>query len=65
MEKGILQTAREDVIDVLETRFEEVPPSMADAIQGMEDPSLLKSLLRQAATLGSLEEFEQALPKAA
>jgi hypothetical protein len=65
MKKGILQTAREDVIDVLETRFEEVPPSMAEVIQGMEDPSLLKSLLRQAATLGSLEEFEQALPKAA
>jgi hypothetical protein len=61
MEQGLLKATREAVVDVLEERFGGTPPTVVEAIQGMEDPSLLKSLLRRAATLGSLEEFEQAL----
>jgi hypothetical protein len=61
MEQGILQTAREDVIDNLEGRFEQVPPALVEAIQGMDDPVLLKTLHRRAITVDSLAEFEQVL----
>jgi len=61
MKKGILKTAREAVVDALEVRFGGAPPSVVEVINGMEGPSLLKSLLRSAIALNSLEEFEQAL----
>ena len=61
MRRGVLQTAREDVITILEARFEEVPSPLMETIHRLEDPTLLKTLLRRAATLGSVEEFAQAV----
>ena len=58
LDEGILQKGREDVIDVLTIRFSDVPPSLVEAINQIEDPSLLKTLLRQAITIGSLAEFQ-------
>ena len=58
LSEGILQKGREDVIDVLTIRFSDVPPSLVEAINQIEDPSLLKTLLRQAITIGSLAEFQ-------
>jgi vacuolar-type H+-ATPase subunit F/Vma7 len=55
--QGRLETAREAVIEVLETRFEVVPQSMVEVINELNDLSVLKSLLRQAATIASLSEF--------
>ena len=59
--KGILQNAREDVLDILETRFMEVPQSIAEVINKIEDPSILKTLHKRAILIGSPEEFEQVL----
>lgn len=58
LDEGILQKGREDVIDVLTIRFSDVPPSLVEAINQIEDPSLLKPLLRQAITTSSIIEFQ-------
>ena len=58
IEKGMLQKGRETVIDALEIRFENVPSDLVDAINQIEDPSLLKNLHRQAITIGSISEFQ-------
>ncbi|MEW6496664.1 MAG: transposase [Cyanobacteriota bacterium] len=59
IETGILQKGREAVLEVLRIRFEEVPSSLEEAINQIEDDSVLKTLLRQAITIGSVEEFQQ------
>lgn len=58
LDEGILQKGREDVIDVLTIRFSDVPPSLVEAINQIEDPSLLKTLLRQAIITSSIAEFQ-------
>ena len=55
--EGIIQKGREDVIEVLEVKFGEIPTEVIQKINQIEDPSLLKSLLRQAIALGSVEQF--------
>ena len=59
MEAGILQTRRGDVIEVLEMRFQEVPPELNEALNNINDVSLLKQLHRQAITVSSISEFQQ------
>jgi len=58
---GIRKAIRGAVIDVLEVRFQDVPESIIEAVNGIYDPSVLKALLREAATAASLAEWEQAL----
>ncbi|MEW6494254.1 MAG: hypothetical protein AB1589_17340 [Cyanobacteriota bacterium] len=64
MQEGILQTARENVLEVLEVRFEVVPSEVIEAVNRIEDTSLLKQLLRQAIAIPSIEEFQQLLQQA-
>ncbi|MBD1945708.1 transposase, partial [Coleofasciculus sp. FACHB-712] len=59
--KGILQTSRENIIEVLETRFETVPSLIVESVTSIEDPALLKQLHRRAITIRSVEEFQQAI----
>lgn len=59
--KGMILKGREDIIDVLQIRFQEVPSKLARAINKIEDEEQLKTLHRQAVTIGSLAEFEQAI----
>ncbi|MBD1890063.1 transposase [Coleofasciculus sp. FACHB-SPT9] len=59
--KGILQNSRENIIEVLETRFETVPSSIVESVTSIEDPALLKQLHRRAITISSVEEFQQAI----
>ncbi len=61
VEQGILQNARENVIETLSTRFEEVPTQVAEAINQIEDVAFLKSLLRRAILVNSIAEFEEDL----
>ena len=61
LEQGLLRKSREDVIDILEARFEVVPRSAMEIINQMEDLSALKMLLKKAATAKTLEEFSEAL----
>ena len=57
--QGRLESARENVIEVLETRFEVVPQSMVEVINELNDLCVLKSLLRQGITIASLSEFQE------
>jgi hypothetical protein len=61
VERGILQKAREDVVEILEVRFEVVPGSIVKTINGIDDPSVLKILLKKAATVDSMEEFKRVM----
>lgn len=58
LEQGMLEAAREMVLEVLEERFGLVSPNLEKRIRGMEDRGTLRNLVRFAARVGSLEEFE-------
>ena len=57
MAEGIIQKGREVILDVLEVRFQEVPTEVIQKINQIEDPTLLKTILRGAIALGSVEQF--------
>lgn len=49
--KGILQNARESVIEILEARFEMVPETVIECVNRIDDVTVLKGLLKQAIAL--------------
>ncbi|MBD2628228.1 transposase [Trichormus variabilis] len=59
---GVLQTSQDSVIEVLETRFGELPTSIIDKVNNLNDSSVLKTLLKRAIAIPSIAEFEQLLP---
>jgi hypothetical protein len=61
IEKGVIERGREDVIDILMTRFETIPNSLGETINSLEDAALLKTLLVRAVKIPSIAEFEQLL----
>ena len=61
IDKGKLLQAREWVIKVLETRFEQVPQEIQETVNNIEDISRLEELMKQAITIASLAEFQQLL----
>ena len=63
VQRGILEKAREDVVEILEARFELVSGSIVKTINGIDDPSVLKMLLKKAATVDSLEEFKRVMER--
>ena len=60
-QEGIIETSRENTIDILEMRFGEVPSSIVEAINRINEASVLKTLLRRSIAIGSLAEFQQVL----
>ena len=56
-----LETTREDVIDILETRFSSVPDTLRNSILAIDDLALLKRLHKRAITVNSVQEFEELL----
>jgi hypothetical protein len=44
-------------LDLLETRFGEVPVAIRDRVRALHDEARLKEMLRRAAVIPSLEEF--------
>ncbi|MCT7958375.1 hypothetical protein [Laspinema palackyanum] len=61
MERGILKTQRENILDILQVRFGEVPQSVVEEVNRLEEIPTLKQLLRQTISVGSIAEFEQLL----
>jgi hypothetical protein len=61
IEEGILQNARDSVIEVIETRFGEVPNSIVEVVNQINDPAVLKMLLKRAIAIPSTTEFQQLL----
>jgi hypothetical protein len=60
-EEGIIEKGREDVIDVLQIRFGELPNELVDKVNQVEDVTQLKMILNRAVTTNSLSEFQQAI----
>ena len=54
LQEGILHMGRDNLIEVLETRFGEVPTSIIDAVNNINDAAVLKKLLKQAISIPSL-----------
>jgi hypothetical protein len=61
IQQGILQTLREDVVEILKVRFGNAPNDITRIIADIDDLSILKILLKEAATAGSMETFESIL----
>ncbi|NER99046.1 MAG: transposase, partial [Symploca sp. SIO1B1] len=61
MQRGAVQNAHEWLLEVLTIRFEVVPPEVIEAINQIEEVSILKQLHRQAITISSMVEFQKLL----
>jgi len=61
IQEGMVQNAKENVIEILEIRFSEVPTEIVESINGIDDASVLKTLHRGAITIASIPEFQQIL----
>ena len=60
-QEGLVQNAREAILDVLDTRFGQVPDSVREQVNALCSEPTLKDLLRRAARASSLDEFLVAL----
>ncbi len=61
IEQGIVQNARESVIDILQIRFGTIPSDVTETITAINDSLQLKALRKPALVVNSLAEFGQAL----
>lgn len=64
-EEGILETSRNYITQFLQARFGEVPSSIVDILNGINDPSVLQTLFTRSIAIGSLAEFQQVLDEMA
>lgn len=55
---AIIKTLQENVIEVLETRFTEIPRSLIDSINQISDLTELKPLLKASITIQSVADFQ-------
>jgi hypothetical protein len=63
--EGILRKSRENITDILEVRFQEVPKTLVEKINSFDDTSWLSQLHKKAVLVASLKEFEQLIEKSA
>jgi hypothetical protein len=57
--QGFLQRSREDVVEVLTTRFKRVSKSLREKIEALNNTSLLSKLHKEAVLVDSVKAFEQ------
>jgi len=60
-EKGFQQGKQENILQLLEIRFENVAQELRQIIEKLDDIELLGKLFAQAATTKSLDEFESVI----
>jgi len=60
-EEGLIKGTRDGIVDILQARFKKVPAAVQRKLKTIDDRKSLKALLRQAATAGSLREFQRRL----
>ena len=63
IEQGSTATAREALLEVLRARFGGVPATVAEWVASQKDVEILRGLLKEAATTGSLEAFQRAVKR--
>jgi hypothetical protein len=56
-QEGRQEGRKEAILDILETRFGDVPTTVRERINALCDESKLKEFLRRASVIPSLEEF--------
>jgi hypothetical protein len=61
IQQGIVQNARQAVIEVLKTRFGIIPENVTQELNKIYDHEILHKLLRAAIAVSSVEEFEHSL----
>ncbi len=61
MQKGEIKATRENIIDILATRFQSLPEGLINRILKLEDQNLLKMLVIKAAVADSVDMFSQNL----
>ena len=60
-EKGHLEARKEDILELLRLRFGEVPNEVEDKIKKTSDIDRLNEIFKMAATVKSMDEFEEFL----
>ena len=55
------ETARQDIVTVLEARFGDVPRDLSEEIESVADAKQLRGLVRLAASCADLETFRIAV----
>ena len=63
IQQGLLEEAREMVIEALEEKFGVISAKLIARIRGISEREILRSLLRTAIKAQSLEEFKKVLEK--
>jgi predicted transposase YdaD len=58
-QEGTKRTLREDILAILEIRFNTVPSEIVNTLNSIEDADTLRRLHRQAIAIPSMAEFEQ------
>ncbi|NEP59236.1 MAG: hypothetical protein F6K31_19815 [Symploca sp. SIO2G7] len=58
LQQGLQQGKQENILQLLEIRFEDVAQELKQIIEKLDDIELLGKLFAQAATTQSLDEFE-------
>ena len=56
-EQGVVRARQENIIKLLQIRFDTVPESIIQKVNGIQDLSRLNSLFEKAATLETLDKF--------
>jgi hypothetical protein len=61
MQRGMLQQAREDLMEVLQSRFQNVslPETLVEMLKAINDSAMLKTLVQQSLRGESMPAFEQ------
>ncbi len=59
--KGKIETSREHIIDIISTRFGEIPSYIIDNVHQIENITLLDQLHKQSVLVNSIEEFQEKL----
>jgi hypothetical protein len=58
---AIAKTQRDNIIEILETRFEAVSPELIEDLHKIYNIEILKRLFKQVITISSIEAFQQAV----
>jgi hypothetical protein len=61
IEEGQLKAARDAICEILQARFKKVPLGVKNTLKEFDDRKDLKLLLRQAATVPTLRDFQRRL----
>lgn len=60
-EQGKLEKARANVIKIVQTRFKQVPEEVIQAVNTINDESVLKKLFTNSIIVADFEDFQKVL----